>query len=108
MKMTTAEFDQRLVGYLQSVLLPECKSGIRKFAIGALIGTGRVSVKALPAEMSTALGIVDADGNVDVEVLKKAANCGIGSAGEVAVFGLHFTKADVDRLFNYIEKGVLG
>lgn len=109
MKMTTAEFDQRLNQYVQSVLIPECKAPMRKFALGALVGTGRLSVKILPSEFMAALGVLDGD-TVDVDVLKKAALAGVDTAGElyVGLLGLHFTKQDFEKFFSYIEKGVVG
>lgn len=110
MKMTVIEFDQRLTQYMRSVLIPECQAPLRKFALGALLGTGKLSVRILPKEFSEALGVFDKDGNVDVEILKLAASGGVDTAGElyVPVIGLHFNKADFEKFFSYIEKGVVG
>lgn len=110
MKMTVIEFDQRLTQYVESILIPECKAPMRKFALGALIGTGKLSINVLPKGALTALGVLDGDGNVDVDLLKKAVNGGVDAAGElyVELIGLHFTKPDLDKFFSFIEKGVVG
>lgn len=110
MKMTTTEFDQRLAQYVRSVLIPECKAPMRKFALGALLGTGKLSVHILPREFTTALGIIDESDAVDVDMLKKAVYGGVETAGEfyINLLGIHFTKQDFDKFFGYIEKGVLG
>lgn len=109
MKMTISEFDQRLGRYVQTVLIPECKAPMRKFALGALVGAGRLSLGLVPPETLAALGVLDGD-TVDTDVLKRAAYGGVEAAGElhVGLIGLHFTKADFERFFAFIEKGVIG
>lgn len=108
MQMAVAEFDQRLNRYVQTVLIPECKVPLRKFMLGALVGTGRLSVKIVPQDMLAALGVLKGDA-VDTDVLRKAALGGVEAAGElyVGVLGLHFTKADLEKFFTFVEKGVL-
>lgn len=96
--------------FVQSVLIPECKSGGRKFLLGALVGTGKLSHQIVPAEAAKMLGIVDADGNIDTDVLRQAALGGINAAGElyVGLLGLHFTKPDIEKFLTFIEKGIVG
>ena len=108
--MTVVEFDQRLAQYVQSVLIPECKTTWRKFVLGAAIGSGKLSVRTIPQGFMTTVGAIDANDNIDVDLLKRAALGGVEAAGELYIefIGLHFTKADLEKFFNFVEKGVVG
>lgn len=107
MKMKTEDFDAKLAGYVQEVLIPKCRSNVRKFMLGALLGTGKISCRVVPEDALRALGVLDGEGNVDTAVLRKAALAGMDTAGElyVAFLGMHFGRADVDAFLDYAERG---
>lgn len=107
MKMKTEDFDAKLAGYVQEVLIPKCRSNVRKFMLGALLGTGKISCRVVPEDALKALGVVDDGGNVDTAVLRKAALAGMDTAGElyVAFLGMHFGRDDVDAFLDYVERG---
>ena len=108
MKLTIEKFNEYIDQFVTNVLIANAKPQT-KFKFGFLRGTGMLQVNAAQVESMKPLGIVDADGNIDIELLKKAAMSGLDAAGElyVPMLGLHFDRPDFDKFFRLCETGAI-
>lgn len=100
--------------YIEAVMLPRMDSK-RKFVTGMayiLIASKMdqviPAIAALPAIKM--LGVIDQDGNVDIDSLYKAAKAQIERQGELEISikmlgDFKFRAADIDELYRYILNG---
>ena len=115
MKIMRELASQRLAEYMEKVLLPGLKGGKKdngaRFRIGVALGLGLVKVADEQWEMLKDAGAVDADGSLDLDVVRKGAMAGVVAAGgEVYVdrLGVWLSSDDVAKLIAYMESGSLG
>lgn len=109
MKLTLEKFNEYIAQYVTGVLIPNAQPQT-KFKLGFLYGTGMMRVDPGHVEAMKPLGIADAEGNIDLDLLKKAAMSGLDAAGElyVPMLGLHFDRPDFDKFFHLCETGAIG
>lgn len=100
--------------YIEAVMLPRMDSK-RKFVTGIayILIVSKMDqmisvISALPAIKM--LGIIDPDGNVDIDSLYKAAKAQIERQGELEISikmlgDFKFHAADIDELYRYILNG---
>lgn len=110
--VTIAKVEQGVAAYLDSELMPKLPStGIEKVLAGTAMGlvirrSGKILEGLKSNKTVQMLGIMDAEGNVDVDLLKEELKKNIPQDGvkvDVPVIGtLTFHKDDVDKLHEYI------
>ena len=110
MKITVDKFNEYLVQYVQGVLIPEARRPMTKFMLGALLGSGGVRLPEKVVEAMKMVGVVDEDGNIEVETLKNAIEGGFKTAGEVplAALGIHLDRPEIDKFHRLLETGAIG
>lgn len=100
--------------YIEAVMLPRMDSkrkfvtGIAYILIASKMDQIISAISALPAIKM--LGIIDADGNVDIDSLYKAAKAQIERQGELEISikmlgDFKFRADDIDELYRYILNG---
>lgn len=100
--------------YIEAVMLPRMDSkrkfvtGIAYILIATKIDQMLPTIAALPA--IKVLGVIDQDGNVDIDSLYKAAKAQIERQGELEISikmlgDFKFRAADIDELYRYILNG---
>lgn len=109
MKITVDKFNGYIEQYVKGRLIQAAEQQLTKFKLGFALGTGRLAATPDMVEAAKAAGIADADGNIDVELLKKATLGGIDAAGELPLpmLGIYLSKDDIDRFFRLVETGAL-
>lgn len=109
MKVTTDKFNGYIEQFIKGYLIPNAKQPLTKFKLGFAYGTGRLAVDANVIAAAREIGIADKDGNIDIDLLKKATQCGIDAAGElhIPMLGIHLQRDEIDRFFKLIETGAL-
>lgn len=108
------QFKAGLGDYIEAVMLPRMDSK-RKFIAGTayiLIAAKMDQVIPALAQITAIkmLGIIDSDGNVDIDTLYKAAKAQIEKQGELEISikmlgDFKFHSADIDELYRYISNG---
>ena len=109
MKITADKLNEYIQQFVKGYLIQEAKQPMTKFKLGFALGTGRLAADAQMIEAAKSVGVADADGNIDVDTLKRATDSGMDAAGELyfATLGIHLNKDEVDKFFSLIEKGAL-
>lgn len=110
--VTIAKIEQGIAAYLDAEIMPQLpSSGLEKVLAGTVMSlfikrSGKIIEGYKENKAVQMLGIMDADGNVDVDVLAEELKKNIPSDGvkvEVPVIGkMTFHKDDVDKLHEYI------
>lgn len=93
--------------YIKDVVLPVMPSSLMKFALatGSVLVMGKTE-KLIQEHMKLlqSMEIIDQDGNVDIEVLYKAAKEGIkATGGKIEIKGLIFNEQDIDKLYSMMR-----
>lgn len=101
--MTIDELDGYIDRYTAEYILPRLHNPLNLFAIGAMRGAGKLSVRSMLPQLES-LGIVKPGEVVDIEQMRKALDGGFAAAPELPFFGLRFTKADSDAFFAMVTK----
>ena len=109
MKLTTDKFNEYILQYVKGHLIQNAKQPMTKFKLGFALGTERLAVDQQMLKSAKAAGVADADGNIDIDALKKATQSGMDAAGELPfpMLGIHLDRNDVDRFFKLVETGAL-
>lgn len=110
--VTIKKIEQGVAAYLDSELIPKLPStGLEKVLAGTALSlairrSGTIIAGYKDNKVVQMLGIMDTEGNVDVDVLAEELKKNIPSEGvrvDVPVIGaLTFHKDDVDKLYEYI------
>jgi len=101
--MNVKVFDEILDRHVRTVLVPQMKSSLNRFIVGAALGAGRVRAESM-ADQLKAVGIMDADGlDVDTEKLGAALRGGFDQAPEVSFLGFKFTRDDADQFLRTLN-----
>jgi hypothetical protein len=115
MKVTRDVVSQRIAQYVKTIMLPSLKGGKKdnwtKFKLGAACTMGWLGISDKQFEDMKEYGFVDSEGNIDVDLVRKAVMGGVAEAGgEVYVekLGLWLSSDDLTKLLNFVETGVLG
>lgn len=110
--VTIKNIEQGVAAYLDNELMPQLpNTGIERVLAGTALSlairrSGTIIGSFKDNKIVQMLGIMDAEGNVDVDVLAEELKKNIPTEGvkvEVPVIGaLKFHKEDVDKLHEYI------
>ena len=107
MKVTVEMFNERVGKFVDQVVVPSAKRPTTLAKIGFAKGFGMLTLSPKHAEKLQAYGIMDEAGEIDVDRLRKGAECALELAGKVPVddLGLSFNKAEVEKFFKVLETG---
>lgn len=110
--VTITNIEQGVAAYLDSELMPKLpETGLEKVLMGTAISlvirrAGTIVEGYKNNKAVQMLGIMDAEGNVDVDILAEELKKNLPESGvkvEVPMIGsLTFHKADIDKLYSYI------
>lgn len=110
--VTIDKIEQGVAAYLDAELMPKLPStGIEKVLTGTAVSliirrSGKILDSYKNNKMVQMLGIMDAEGNVDIDVLAEELKKNLPADGvkvEVPVIGaMTFKKEDIDKLHEYI------
>ena len=112
MKVSREVASQRIDDYMVKVLLPRLKGGkgdnAARFKIGVAHTMGWLRITDAQFEDAKAAGIADGDGNIDMELVRKAVEGGLSaSGGELFVekLGIWLSSDDLSGMMDYVESG---
>ena len=104
MKITKERLNEYIVQFIKGHLIPNATKLETKFRLGFALGADLLS------EFREELAVVaDADGNIDLDLLKRGIQAGMEAAGEMRIEKLKITleKQDVDKFIRLVETGAL-
>lgn len=108
MFVSTQAIPQIVTEYLSEVIFPKMATPLGQFGLGfalPYVGNGVQNRLAAMMPTLTMLGIVDANGKVDLEKAKKAAVQALEKAGgKLPVAGYNADRADIDALFQIAQR----
>ena len=109
MKVTVEKFNGYIEQFVKGYLIQEAKQSMTKFKLGFALGTGRLAADPALVESAKGIGIADADGNIDIDLLKKATESGMDAAGElhIPMLGIHLQRNEIDKFFRLVETGAI-
>ena len=111
MKMTLEKFNERVSKYIWEVVIPEAGDIPTKCLFGGIEKSGILRLDEKKSAALSALNIVDADGNIDVDQLKAVANGAAEAGGGVIVLGglfpIKIPRTVLDKLYTYLETGTV-
>lgn len=106
------KIEQGIADYLDAELMPQLQgNGIEKVIVGTAASllirkSGTIIESYKDNKLVKLLGIMDENGNVDVDILAEELKKNISKDGvkiDIPVIGtMTFHKEDVDKLYNYI------
>lgn len=100
--MNIQELNKHIIEYTTTKIIPQIPDNLTKFMVGAAIGLGAINITRFEPQ-AKALGIIDEQGNVNVELAKKAIAEGFKAAPDVTLFGLFkFKPADAEDFYKFI------
>ena len=109
MKITVDKFNDYIQQFVKGYLIQEAEKPMTKFKLGFALGTGKLAADAQMVEAAKAVGVADADGNIDIDALKAATSSGIDAAGSLPIpmLGIRLDKGETDKFFRLVETGAL-
>lgn len=104
--MKLDEFNKCIGRFFAEVVSPKAKPNTQ-FKIGFAGAVGRLAVQPDQLADMQAAGIVDKDGDVKLDLLKKGLEGGFAATKEYHVekLGLYFSKDDLDKFIRLCETG---
>ena len=107
MKMTIDKFNERVSKFVWQVVIPDAKDAQTKCVFGAIEKLGILRLDDRYCKMLKPLGIIDADGHLDVDRLKLGVNgameAGGGSISLGGILPVNIPKPVVDKLYKFLE-----
>ena len=112
MKVSRELANQRIDEYMMKVLLPALKDqkadNAARFKIGWAHTMGMLRITDEQFADARELGLVDADGNIDMELVRKGMEGGIAAVGGelyVKKLGIWLSADDLSKMIGYVETG---
>lgn len=106
MKMTVQQASDVLTAYIVDRLVPQA-SLVGKAKLGFILPVLPTLMSAqVPA--GAAIGVVDCDGNLDLDTFERCTRSAMETAGKIVMAGFTFTAADVDAFFAFAADRVKG
>lgn len=106
MKLPKKTFDEKLNEYIGHRFIPSIKSPLKRYVLDTALGSNRISIGMFGDKWPTALGFMDAEGNVDTEAIRSAMAYAMRKAEDdlhIEILGLHFHQTDIDKLFAFFD-----
>lgn len=111
MKMTKDKFNEMVHRFVWESLVPGSTSLPEKCLFGAMERLGLLHIGPRAEPTLRAVGIIDADGAVDVDQLKAAAYGAAEAGGGAVVIGdtpsLRLPRPAIDKFFRFLETGTV-
>ena len=115
MKVSREVASQRIDEYMMTVLLPKLKKGkednASRFKIGWAHAMGMLRVTDEQFAVAKDMGLVDGDGNIDMDLVRKGIEGGVSAAGGelfVQKLGIWLSSDDLAKFVGYVETGSQG
>lgn len=102
-KMNANVFDDILERHVKTVLVPQMKSSLNRFVVGAALGAGRLKAETMRDQLE-AMGIMDGD-EIDTEKLAAALKGGFDQTPDVTFLGFKFDRDDADQFLRALNVG---
>lgn len=100
MKITIENLITKLGEHIDAKVMPGLSNEMTRFALGfsksLILGNTRAKLEALPCDGT----VRDADGNIDVDVLRTCIRDGFAAAGSVKILGIRFEKEDAEAFLD--------
>lgn len=100
MKITIENLVAKLGEHIDTRIMPGLPEEMTRFALGfsksRILGNTRAKLEALPCDGT----IRDADGKVDVDVLRTCISDGFAAAGSIKILGIRFEKEDAEAFLD--------
>lgn len=106
--MKLSDIEVVLGFYIKDEVLPHIPNTLARFAVATgsalAIGKGELLLQKYMPLMNT-LGIIDANGDVDIDALYKASKEGLeATGGKLQVSGLIFNNDDIEKLYRMLKE----
>lgn len=112
MKVSRELASQRIDEYMVKVLMPKLKGGkednAARFKIGVAHTMGWLKITDEQFAEAKEMGLVDGEGNVDMELVRKGVAGGVSAAGGelfVKRLGIWLSADDLSKMVDYVESG---
>ena len=112
MKVSRDLASQRIDEYMMRVLLPKLKGGkndnAARFKIGFAHTMGWLRITDEQFADAKDKGLVDGDGNIDMELVRKGVVGGLSAAGGelfIEKLGIWLSSDDLSGMMDYVETG---
>lgn len=108
MKLTVQKLNECIDTFAKTEISKSAKMNTQ-FKIGWAREFGLLSVNEKHLNKMREFGIADAEGNVDLDMLKRGIYAGIKESGEFYVedLGIYLAKPDFDKFFRLCETGAI-
>lgn len=104
--MQIADLEVGVAKYIKDEVAPNIPNTLQRFTLytGSFLIAGKTE-RLIEKYMPTlkAMDIIDDSGEIDVDILYKAAKEGMAATGTVEYKGMIFNSKDVDSLYKYIK-----
>jgi hypothetical protein len=104
--MKIADFEVATVTFLKNHILPETKEGLERIGVStaiALLGLKFDTMLQKYIPVAQQLGVVDAEGDVDINTLELAVKEGLKSQPKIPLFGFNMDESDVIKYFEHLR-----
>lgn len=115
MKVSREVASRRIDEYMTTVLLSKLKDkkadNAARFKIGWAHAMGMIRITDEQFADMKEIGLVDADGNIDLDLVRKGVKGGVETAGGelyVRKLGVFLSSDDLDGMIGYVETGAQG
>ena len=111
MKMTKDKFNETVHKFVWESLIPDASSLAEKGLLGGIERLGLLRIGPKNEAMLRTLGILDAEGAVDVDLMKEGAYGAAEAAGGAIVVGdrpsIRLPRPALDKFFRFLETGTV-
>lgn len=110
--MNAAHIVRAVHEYIDTELAPGAASmpALDQFLYGLKLGIAKRKAESVVANLietqrGGTLGVVDADGNVDIDVLFQSAIDSIHRVESIEIGGFRFKESDINKLYGILKRG---
>jgi hypothetical protein len=112
MKVSRDLASKRIDEYMTTVLMPKLKDkkadNAARFKIGWAHTMGMLRITDEQFADAKEMGLVDAEGNIDLDLVRKGVEGGIAAAGGelyIKKLGIFLSADDLSKMISYVETG---
>ena len=109
MKITVEKFNEAFARFADEYLMPNSKNPGTLFKIGFARGVGRLGLDDGTMAQMRDVGVIGADGLLDLDMFRSGIMSGVEAAGELYIskLGVHLNRQEVEKLLRLVETGSL-
>lgn len=106
MKLRTNKFSEIVSEFLLNRVVAKAPTSASQFGFGFLVPYVARSAQGMADNpILKSLGVVDADGSIDLDAARASAIDALSkTGGKVTAYGITFDRSDVDALFEMAQK----